>query len=213
MIWGNDQGRSSRTAVCLSLVFPAMLIPFLEQERECVTRCILQMTAKHGSRPSCFYVISTMPIKLEIVSRIQSKMFYNATIPLHPCAFYQFPDQSWSDHLVCKARPSCRPDSRSPITPTTTEISAHQHRPTTTRNPSQRGRGVSQGDSPSFFPPTKSIPSSMALTMKGVVADVCSDISLARLHRASETFCGEKGARSSWLFDDESGEAPVGEVN
>jgi hypothetical protein len=35
--------------------------------------------------------------------------------------------------------------------------------------------------------------------MKGVVADVCSDTSLALLQSASETFCGENGIKSSPL--------------
>jgi hypothetical protein len=48
-------------------------------------------------------------------------------------------------------------------------------------------------NSPSFLPPTKSIPSSMAFSMNGVVAFISSDIARAFLHSASATFCGMKG--------------------
>jgi len=65
-------------------------------------------------------------------------------------------------------------------------------------------------NSPSFFPPTKSIPSSIALTMNGVVAVVCSEIALARLHSASETFCGEKAGRELEAGEDEREAGGVG---
>lgn len=65
--------------------------------------------------------------------------------------------------------------SRSPMTPTTTEMS-------------------------SFLPPTKSIPSSMARIMNGVVAVVCSEIWRARSNSASETSWGEKGGNDPGWF-------------
>lgn len=49
---------------------------------------------------------------------------------------------------------------------------------------------------PSLLPPTKSIPSSIALSINGVEAVISSETILARLHNASETFCGSKGGRS-----------------
>lgn len=65
--------------------------------------------------------------------------------------------------------------SRSPMTPTTTEMS-------------------------SFLPPTKSIPSSIARIMNGVVAVVCSEMARARSSNASETSWGEKGGNEpDWL--------------
>lgn len=70
--------------------------------------------------------------------------------------------------------------SRSPMTPTTTEMS-------------------------SFLPPTKSMPSSMARIMNGVVAVVCSETARARSHNASETSWGEKGGRElGWLGGENS---------
>ena len=50
-------------------------------------------------------------------------------------------------------------------------------------------------DIPSFFPPTKSIPSSIALSINGLTAPVCSLICLAFAHNASETDCGSKVGR------------------
>ena len=47
-------------------------------------------------------------------------------------------------------------------------------------------------DIPSFFPPTKSIPSSIALSINGLTAPVCSLICLAFAHNASETDWGSK---------------------
>jgi hypothetical protein len=50
-------------------------------------------------------------------------------------------------------------------------------------------------DVPSFFPPTKSIPSSIALSINGLTAPVCSLICLAFAHNASETDCGSNVGR------------------
>ena len=48
--------------------------------------------------------------------------------------------------------------------------------------------GPRRDNLPSRLPPTKSIPSSVALCMNGVLAVVCSLIPLARLASASENF-------------------------
>lgn len=86
---------------------------------------------------------------------------------------------------VCRARPSSSPASRSPTTPTTTEISA-----ISAAQPAARLVETLR-NSPSFFPPTKSIPSSIARTINGVVALVCSETARARWHSASDTLWGE----------------------
>jgi hypothetical protein len=58
------------------------------------------------------------------------------------------------------------------------QLTSHQH--------SRQGNG----DLPSFFPPTKSIPSSIALSMNGLTAPVCSLTDLAFAQSASDTDCG-----------------------
>jgi hypothetical protein len=64
-----------------------------------------------------------------------------------------------------------------------------------------------KGNVPSFFPPTKSIPSSIARSIKGLTAPVCSLICLAFAHRASETACGSNlGRLPEEEGDDEGGE-------
>jgi hypothetical protein len=52
------------------------------------------------------------------------------------------------------------------------------------------GMPMVSADIPSFLPPTKSIPSSIALSMNGLTAPVCSLICRAFAQRASETDCG-----------------------
>jgi hypothetical protein len=74
----------------------------------------------------------------------------------------------------------------SPTTPTMTVISIPSDHLSLSRP---------KRDIPSFFPPTKSIPSSIALSINGLTAPVCSLICLAFAHNASETDCGSKVGR------------------
>ena len=73
----------------------------------------------------------------------------------------------------------------SPTTPTMTVMSDYQFL-SHVRN---------KRDIPSFFPPTKSIPSSIALSINGLTAPVCSLICLAFAHNASDTDWGSKLGR------------------
>lgn len=61
---------------------------------------------------------------------------------------------------------------------------------------------------PSFFPPTKSIPSSIARSINGLTAPVCSLTSLARAQRASDTDWGSNFGRFDPFVaeDDDDGE-------
>lgn len=100
------------------------------------------------------------------------------------------PEKGYTLNQLVLNLSSAIPSARAPMTPTMTVMSI--------RVSSLYEQGANL---PSFFPPTKSIPSAAARSMNGVSEVRSSDFCRAAWHNASDTFCGSKagllGARSA----------------